>query len=257
MTARAIWKGVLHVGSEQLGVKLYSAVEDHQIRGNRLHEKDKVGVKQRLVHAETGESVSSNDLVRAVEVEPGVFVKLDEKDIASVEPEPSRDIEILRFVPDPKLDHRWYDRPYYLGPDDGGIEGYFALVEALQRTGREGVARWSMRKRDYLGALRVHEGHLALVALHFAEEVISFEDLQAPTGRPIDERERKLARQLIETLTDKFNPEEFRDEYRDRVMQLIEDKRNGKRVKLTRYKAKPVKEESLADILQKSLRRAA
>jgi DNA end-binding protein Ku len=257
MAARAIWKGLLHVGSEQLGVKLYSAVEDHQIRFNLLHEKDKVRVKQRLVHSETGETVTSDDLVRAVEVEPGVFVKLDEKDLASVEPEPSRDIEILRFVPDEKLGHRWYDRPYYLGPDDGGIERYFALVEALQRSGREGVARWSMRKRDYLGALRVHEGHLALVALHFAEQVVAFDELPAPSGRAIEDRERKLARQLIDTLTAKFDPAEFRDEYRDRVAELIEDKRKGKRVKLTRFKAKPVKEESLADILQKSLRRAA
>jgi DNA end-binding protein Ku len=252
-----MWKGVLRIDAESLPVKLYSAVEDRRIHFRLLHAKDRVPVKQRLVHPATGDTISSDELVRAVEVEPGVFVAVDESETERAAPEPSRDIDISRFVPHSALDHRWYERPYYLGPDEGDPSRYFALAEALERSGREGIAHWSMRKREYVGSLRAREGYLALIALRFAEEVLPIEELDAPAGRAIDERERKLAVQLIETLSGQFDPAEFRDEYRERVEQLVEQKLKGKGVTLKRFKAKPVRDDSLVAALQKSLRRAA
>jgi len=252
-----MWKGVLAIDSERLPVKLYSAVEDRQVRFHLLHEKDRTRVKQRMVNPSTDETVTTDDLVRAVEVEPGVFVVLDENEIEKTTPEPSRDIEIMRFVPETKLDHRWYERPYYLGPDGDVEDRYFALAEAIRKSGQEGIARWNMRKRPYIGALRVHAGYLSLVTLRFAEEILPLEDLGTPEGRAIEERERKLAMQLVDTLSGEFDPGEFRDEYRERVEQLVAQKRHGKGVTLKRFKAKTVREDSLVAVLEKSLGKAA
>jgi DNA end-binding protein Ku len=229
-------------------------VEERGVHFRLLHEPDLVPVKQEMVNAETGEAVPSERIRRGFEVDRGVYVMLEEDELESLHPESSRTIEITRFVEPAAVDHQWYDRPYYLGPDDNKAE-YFALADALESTGMEGIARWVMRKRPYAGALRVRDGYLALVTLRSADEVVPASALDAPGGRPADERELKMARQLVEALSGPFEPEQYRDEYRDRVMELVEAKAAGRRI--PRAKTPKRKEAgSLTDALQASLSRA-
>jgi DNA end-binding protein Ku len=251
MAARAIWKGVIQFGSVRVPVKLYSAIEDRSIRFRLLDEQRKEPVRQQMVDPGTGKVVESAEVGRAFEVEKGRFVRLDEEELEELQPEPSRDIEITRFVPGDAITHAWYDRPYYLGPD-GDEEAYFALVEALRRKGREGVARWTMRNKEYVGALRVEGDHLMLITLRHAGEVVPATALEPPGGRELEARELKMAKQLLAAMEDDLDIAAYRDEYRDRVLELVEAKQAGKVVRFPSAPARP-KEKSLAEVLERSL----
>lgn len=227
--ARAIWKGVIRFGDVEVPVKLYSAVQDRSVHFRLLHEKDHEPVKQRMVNPVTGEEVEYSEIRRGYEIEEGVFVVLDEEELDALEPEKSRDIEITRFVPYDAVGPAWYDRPYHLGPD-GDDEAYFALTDALEGRGEEGIARWTMRNKEYVGALRVEGDHLMLITLRHVGEVVPASALEAPGGRKPEPQELKMAEQLVAALEAEFDPAEYTDEYRDRVMELIEAKAEGKTV---------------------------
>ncbi len=253
MAARAMWKGELVIGKQRLPVKLYAGVQEKKVRFNLLHDKDEARVEQRLIDPETDEAVASAELRKGYEVEPGTFVVLEDEELAELEPEASRDVEVTRFVPVGAIHHQWYERPYWLGPD-GDADGYFALAAALEASEREGVARWVMRKRPYVGALRREGDYLMLVALRHAEEVVLPTELHAPAGRALDAKEKKLAEQLVEALADHFDPAAYHDTYRERVQELIEAKAKGRKLKLVKPKAKKAPE-SLERALLASLER--
>lgn len=257
MAARAIWKGVIRLGADSVPVKLYSAVEDRAVHFRLLHETDLVPVEQRMVHPGTGRHVSHEETRRGVETERGMVV-LDEEELESLEPEKSRDIEILRFVPPEEIDHRWYLRPYWLGPDESNA-AYAALVEALADRDLEGVARWTMRNKEYHGALRAREARLLLVTLRHSAEVISVEELEAPPGREIAGAEAEMARQLVDALAGEWEPERYEDEYRSRVLELVDAKARGKVIAfepMKREAAKGSLEETLAASLERAKERA-
>lgn len=257
MTARAIWKGVLRLPGAPVPVKLYSAVADRRVHFRLLHETDHVPVRQVMVNPESDEAVPPERMRKAYEAEPGVFVVLEEEDLEELEPEASRDIEITRFVPPEALDHRWYDRPYYLGPDDGAGGGYAALARALGESGREGVARWVMRKREYVGALRARGEHLLLVTLRHPREVISASHLEASGGRDLGAGERKMAEQLVAALSGPLDLADFEDTYRQRVLELVEKKAEGGEVELPAPARRRREPASLAAALEASLEKLA
>lgn len=239
MAARAIWKGVLRFGEVEVPVKLYSAVEDRKVHFRLLDEKRRQPVEQRLVHPGSGEPVPKEEVRKGYEAEPGLFVVLEDDDLAEAEPPQSRDVELTRFVDSDEIDPPWYERPYWLGPDgEEAHEPYFALARALEREGKEGVARWTMRKKHYLGALRPRDGRLMLVTLRHAGEVISAADLPAPRGRELAKRELAMARQLVEALEDDFRPDEYVDEYRESVRELIAAKAEGAPAKVAPFRPK-------------------
>ena len=251
MAARAIWKGNLKLNSTRVPVKLYSAVQDRTVRFHILEEKSKTRVKQHMVEPESGKEISSDEIQKGFEVEPGTFVILNEEDLQRLEPEASREIEITQFVPPTEIPPEYFDRPYYLGPD-GDASAYFALAEALQKKDREGVAHWVMRKQLYVGALRAEADHLMLFTLRNTEEVLSAKDLPRPSGRAPDKKELAMAAQLVELLKGEFDPKEFKDEYRERVMEFVEKKAKGHKPRLHLVKAKR-KTTSLDKVLSKSL----
>lgn len=252
MAARAIWKGVIKVGTSKVPVKLYSAVKDSSIRFRLLHKKDLEPVRQQMVHPETAEPVAAAEMRMAYPAGRDQLVILSDEELEQLEPEPSRDIEIDRFVKPEEIDHRWYERSYYLGPDNS-CDAYFALAAALERSGREGVAKWVMRNRSYIGALRAENGYLVLIALRHAEEVIAADALEAPGGRALEKREVRMAEQLISALEGQFDPADYRDEYRDRVMELIEIKARGGKAKVKKFRPRPKAEKSLDRALEASL----
>src|ERR1700674_1826966 len=196
MPARAIWKGELKIGSAKIPVKLYSGVVDRTVHFNILDDKHLLRVKQHMVSRETEEEVSNEEIQKGYEIEPGRFVVLSDKELESLEPKPSREIEIREFVPPEAISPQWYERPYYVAPD-GDQKAYFALAEALKNRNREGIAHWVMRNKAYAGALRSEGDYLLLFTLRNAEEVISARDLPKPAGRAPTQKELNMAKQLV------------------------------------------------------------
>lgn len=251
MAARAIWKGTLKVGSARVAVKLYSAVTDRTVRFHILDDRSQMRIKQHMVSPESGEEVSTEEIQKGYELEPGKFVILTEEDLKSLEPEPSREIEITEFVPPAEISQQWYERPYYLGPD-GDQKGYFALAEALKNREVEGIAHWVMRNKPYAGALRAEGDYLMLVTLRNAGEVITARELTKPSGPAPTAKELSMAKHLVSLMQGEFNPADFKDEYRERVMEFIERKAKGHAPRLRAVKTKR-KAGSLDAVLAKSL----
>jgi DNA end-binding protein Ku len=251
MAARAIWKGELKIGTTRVPVKLYSGVTDRAVRFHILDDKHLARVKQHMVKPDSGDEVATAEIQKSYEIEPGKFVLLEDEELEALEPKPSREIEIAEFVPPEAISQQWYERPYYLAPD-GDEKAYFALAEALQKKNREGIAHWVMRNKAYVGALRAEGDYLMLITLRNAEEVISARDLSKPAGRAPTQKELSMARQLVELLEDDFNAADYKDEYRQRVMEFIEHKAKGKAPRLRAVKAKR-KPSSLDSVLAKSL----
>ncbi len=252
MAARAIWKGILEIGGTEVPVKLYSAVTDHSVRFRLLDAKKKEPVRQRMIDPDTGDVVEHSDVKRAMELGGGTLVILSGEELEELEPKESREIEITRFLKSGSISPEWYDRPYYLGPD-GDAEAYASLAEALRKRDREGVARWVMRGKEYVGVLRLHDEFLVLITIHHASEVIPASRLEPPAGREMNAKEVRMAKQLIEAMVDDLDLSAFRDEYRDRVMELVEAKAAGKVVKFPRAPRRKT-EKPLTDVLEKSLK---
>ncbi|MCB9537501.1 MAG: Ku protein [Myxococcales bacterium] len=259
MSARAMWKGVLRLGDQRVAVKLYSALQRQAVHFRLLHAADHQPVRQQMVDPQGDQPVEHADIRKGLEIEPGRFVMLDETDLDALEPPPSRDIELLRFVPPGAIDARWYDRAWWLGPDAdaaGSAAAYAALVEALEAEDRVGVARWVMRKKRYQGALRVRDRRLVLVQLRHAEEVVPEDAVEAPEGRAPDDREVALAEQLVSALEGPFDPAAFEDTYQARLRSHIDAKIAGDEVELPEVAEAAPPAASLADALEASLKAA-
>ena len=249
MPARPLWKATIRCGEERFPVKLYSALEDQSVHFHLLHAKSHVRVQQRLARPATGQTVENT--TKGYEVERDVFVPLTADELDELAPRESRDIHVLQFVESTDVEQQWFVQPYWLGPD-GREDDYFAFAQALEETDRVGIARWVMRKKAYVGALLARDGYLMLHTLHHAGEVIEATQLQPPAGRDLSEKEFQLATQLVDALADEFKADDYHDEHRERVLELIESKRSGKTLKIVKYVPKH-EPDSLAAALKKSL----
>lgn len=248
---RAIWKGQVRLGRQQLGVKLYSAVEDRSVHFQLLHAKDRAPVEQHIVRKQTGKEVDQQDIRKAFAVSRETAVIIQPQELEKLTPPESRDIHICRFIVPALLGDQWYERPYYVGPDDDET-GYFALAEALGRKNVIGIARWVMRRKQYVGALSTVDGYLALTTLRRADQVLSFSGIEpAGTAAPRPD-ELKLAAQLVSSIEADFDPSLWHNEYRERLCRLIEAKARGQKIEPQRPKKKPPAA-SLADSLRASL----
>ena len=251
MAARAIWKGELKLGTQKLPVKLYSAVEDKGVRFHILDQSKKHRVKQHMVSPESGDEVETQAIRKGYEIEPGRFVILEEEDLESLKPEASRDIEISGFVSTEAIPQQFYERPYFLGPD-GDQSDYFALAEALTNQEREGIAHWVMRNKAYTGALAAQDGYLVLSTLRSEGEVIAANELPKLAGRAPTKKEVDLAKHLVSMLEGEFDPSEYKDEYRERVLEFIAKKAKGHAPRLSAVKTKRATT-SLDSVLTKSI----
>jgi DNA end-binding protein Ku len=252
MAARAIWKGVLRVGDAAVPVKLYSAISSTEsIHFRLLHEKDLTPVQGRMVNPKTGRQVASDDTKRGYVTEDGALVVLEKDELAALEPPASRDVELLRFVPAGAVDPRWYDHPYYLGPD-GEPGAYAALAAALEKRGVAGIARWVMRKQHYVGALVLAEGYPMLVTLRHAGELVDASALPRPAGRTMTGKELQMATQLLRALGGEFDPSEWKDEHHERLLELIEAKAEGTAIPIAEHRPKKT-DVDLSEALRKSL----
>jgi len=247
--ARAIWKGRLVLEKLELPVKMYSAVQDRTVHFRLLDKETLTPVHQRIVRKTDGKAVDRKEQRKAFALDPERAVMLTPEELEELEPETSRDIELLRFVPPNLVSDQWYDRPYYLGPDEEE-KPYFALAQALTERKVLGIARWVMRKKRYVGALTSADGYLMMVTLRRADQVLALPGIEAPDADP---KELKLAERLVEEISGKFDPTLWQDEYHERVCRLIEAKASGKKLDLRPPKPKRATGD-LAAQLQQSLK---
>jgi DNA end-binding protein Ku len=252
LAARAIWKGVINIGTLSVPVKLYSAVQDRSIHFRLLHKTDHQPVKQQLVDSATGEPVEYAEVKKAYPLTRGRLVVLEGEELEKLQPKESRDIEVTRFVASSEIDHRWYERAYYAGPDTN-VKAYFAAAAALEKRDKQGLARWVMRGKEYVGALRADDGYLMLIVLRRADEIIAADALKSPEGRALQEKELAMAEQLLAALHGPFDPSQFQDQYRARVLDLVETKAAGKKPKVATFRPRKQKDDQLTDALAASL----
>jgi len=246
---RATWKGQLALGKQALPVKLYSAVQDSRVHFHLLHAKDLARLEQHFVDPKTGQTVEREAIKSGFELGEGRFVLLTKQELQSVNCKPSREIALDGFISDRALAPAWFERPYLLGPD-GEPGEYYALARALADAQRQAIVHWVMRGRSYTGALRSDAGHLLLIALRDREEVVQAPKLEPRQARAATEQELQLARQLVAALASDFQPEAFRSDYQAKLRHFVEQKAQGKRVRLV----KPAKRKARTGTLEQALR---
>lgn len=229
MSARAIWKGTLLLGKHEVPVKMYSAVQDRAVHFKLLDRTHHAHVEQKIVRKDTGAEVPPEERRKAYPLDNGEGVILQPDELASLEPPASRDIHLCRFVPTGLLADQWFDRPYYLGPDEDE-DAYFALARAVADQQAEGIARWVMRGKRYLGALRAQDGYLMMITLRRSEQVLALPAVEPAKSRAPSEAELKLAAQLVDSISGEFEPAQWHNEYRQRLDALIAAKLHGRKV---------------------------
>src|SRR3954465_10755718 len=228
---RSIWSGAISFGLVNVPVKLYSAVSKKTVRFHQLHDKDGVRIQQKRVCPADDEEVPYEHIVKGYEVSPDQYVIVEPGELEALEPRKTKTIDIEDFVDQEDIDPIYYDHPYYLMPGTGAAKPYKLLVDAMEDAGKGGIARVVIRQKEQLVALRPANGALAMSTMNFADEVVDpdkFDD--KPDEVETSKRELDMAKQLIDSLTSEWEPDKYRDTYRDRVLELIEQKAEGKEI---------------------------
>jgi DNA end-binding protein Ku len=254
---RAIWSGSLGFGLVNVPVKLFSAVEEKGVQFHQFKEGTDHRVRNQRVDEETGKEVDFGDIVKGYETSSGTYVMLTPEELESVEPGKTRTIEIEDFVDLDAVDPIYFDRTYYLAPDgDAAKKPYALLLDAMQHTNKVAIARFVMRTKQYLAAVRPGDGVLLLETMHFHDEVRDAGDLELPTRTKVEEKERKIAEQLIRSMATDFDATKYSDTYRDAVLKLIKDKGKGKEIRVERKAEDDAKVVDLMAALEASVKEA-
>lgn len=242
MSSRPIWSGSISFGLVTIPVRMFTAVREQRLHFRTLHDQDKVPLKQKMFCPADGKEVHPEHTVKGFEIEKDQFVIVRQEDLDAAAPKRSKAIEIQDFVKLDEIDPMFFDRPYYLVPKPEGAKPYKLLVEAMLKSKRVGIAKVVLWNKEYLAAVRPLDGGLLLETMHFNDEVVTPDHVAGMDVRAkIDDRELKMANQLIDALATKFKPEKYHDDYREQVMKLIEKKAAGDEIVST-----PVTEKSAA-----------
>lgn len=226
---RAIWTGAISFGLVSVPVKLYSATESKDVSFHQLEKDSGKRIDHRRFAADTDREVDYDDIVKGYEVAKGKYVVVTPEELQSVEPGRTRTIDIEDFVALEEIDPIYFEKSYYLAPArEEGTKAYRLLREALRRSERVAIGRFVMRTKQYLGAIRVSGNVLVLETMFFGDEIRDTKELDLPAKGKLDDRELKIAEQLIDSMTVDFDPSAYADTYRERVLELIEAKAEGK-----------------------------
>jgi DNA end-binding protein Ku len=237
--ARSIWKGSIAFGLVSSPVELYSAVRDHRPKFRLLHAKDESPVSYERVCQREGKPVAWEDLVKGFEYAKGRFVVLSKDDFRSAALEKTRTIDILDFVNPDEIDERYFETPYYLQAGKGADRAYALLREAIRDSERIGIAKIILRDTQHLAAVEAIGDALVLTMMRFADELADLADFSFPKKGEIRAAELKMARQLVDTLAAKWNPEKYTDEYKENLLRVINAKVKGKAPTLVGEKGAP------------------
>jgi len=223
--ARAIWKGSISFGLVNIPVGLYAAETRNDISFKMLDRKTKSPIHYKRISEESGKEVPWDDTVRGYELESGKYVVLSDEDLKRAAPEATQTIDILGFVDLAEIDPLYFDKPYFLAPDSKGTKAYALLRETLRRTGKVGVAKVVIRTRQYLAAVvaRGESDVLTLELMRYAHELRDPKELDVPRGKAgVSDKELEVAERLVEGMVEAWKPEQYKDDYRNDLMKLIE-----------------------------------
>lgn len=250
-----IWKGSISFGLVNIPIKLHSATEDRDIKLRSLHKECHTPIKYEKVCPVCDKEIEHNDIVKGYEVTKGKFVVLEEEELNEIkEANAEKTVEILDFIKIDEIDPIFYDRSYFLSPNDGGKKAYTLLRKALLTTGKVGIAKITMRSKEHLSVVRVYENTLVMETIHYPDEVRASKDVpNVPENDDISEKELETATMLIEQLTSEFQPENYHDEYRERLSKLIESKQTGEKVVTAKERAPKENVTDLMAALQASI----
>jgi DNA end-binding protein Ku len=229
---RSIWTGAISFGLVNVPVKLYSAVSKKTVRFHQLHEKDGVRIQQKRVCPADGDEVPYDQIVKGFEITPDQYVVVTPEELEAIEPRKTKTIDIEDFVDLEDIDPIYYDHPYYLLPGTGAAKPYKLLVTAMEESSKVAIARVVIRQKEQLVAIRPTGDILTMETMNFADEVVPHDKFDEAPGEEVDTntREVDMARQLIESLSADFDPSKYHDTYRERVLELIERKAEGKEI---------------------------
>jgi DNA end-binding protein Ku len=253
--ARAIWSGAISFGLVNIPVKLFSAVSKKTVRFHQIDAESGARVRQKRVGPD-GEEIPYEQIVKGYEIGPDRYVTISPEELDSLGPEKTRTIDIEDFVDLEEIDPIYYDHPYYLAPDTGAAKAYQLLVDAMEDAGKVAIARVVIRSKENLVAIRPRDGVLAMETMLFADEVVptdSLDELNSDGAVKTTERELTMARQLIDSLSSDFEPEKYHDEYRERVLDLIERKAQGETIVIEEPSKEPEKVPDLMAALEASI----
>jgi DNA end-binding protein Ku len=254
---RSIWSGAISFGLVNVPVKLFSAVSKKTVRFNQLNKDTGNRIQQKRVDPETGEEVSYEQIVKGYELTKDRYVVITPEELDSLDPEKTRTIDIEDFVDLDEIDPVYYDHPYYLVPDKGAAKAYGLLLGAMKESGKVAIARVVIRSKEQLVAIRPGEGDVLMMeTMLFHDEVVPSDDLdELPEAKDLkaSDRELKMAQQLIDSLSSEFDPSRYRDEYRDKVLELIERKASGEEIAVQPEAPQPARVPDLMAALEASL----
>ena len=254
--ARAIWKGSISFGLVNIPIALYPATRREELKFRLLRKTDLSPVNYKRVAEKDGKEVPWDQIVKGYEYEKGKYVVLQDEDFQRVDIEATQTVDIQDFVELDEIDPIFFYKPYYLEPQKGGDKAYSLLRDALKDSKKVGVAKVVIKTREYLAGVKPEDGALVLELMHFADELADTSKLHIPKKVEVGKREMTMAKSLIDSMSSKWNPEKYKDDYREALMEVIEEKveAGGKEMEEKPRKApKPTKVIDLVSVLQKSL----
>ena len=253
---RAIWSGAISFGLVNVPVKLYSAVSRKTVRFHQLNQETGVRIQQKRVDPSTGEEVAYENIVKGYELTPDSYVVVTPEELESLDPEKTRSVDITDFVSLEDIDPIFFDHPYYLAPAQGGSKPYELLRRAMEEAGKVAIGRVVIRSKESLVAIRAAGPVLTMETMLFPDEVVDPEGLDEI---PVEEvkttkQELQMAQQLIDSLSGEWESEKYRDEYRERVLDLIERKAQGEEIAVQPVAEEPAKVPDLMAALEASIK---
>jgi DNA end-binding protein Ku len=241
---RALWSGSITFGLVNVPVRVYSAIAEHKLHFHLVHKRDDSPIGYQKVCKKEGKPVPDREIVKGFEFGKGEYVYLEPEDFEAVRAEGYKTIDITDFVPADEIDPIYFSHTYYVGPQEGSERVYALLVQAMERAALTGIAKFVMRDQQHVGALRIREGVITLEQLHFADEIRPVDEIR-PGNVKVDKRELQMAEQLIDSFRSEWQPERYKDTYRDALYKIIRAKRAGKEV----HVREPEEEEAPTDLL--------
>ncbi|QKY70530.1 Ku protein [Lentibacillus sp. CBA3610] len=253
-----MWKGTISFGLVNIPVKMHAATENKDVKLRNLHKECQTPVKYQKVCPNCNREIENDEIVKAYEYAKNKFVVLDDEELENLKKEQTdKAVEIMDFVNLDEIDPIYFEKSYYLSPNEGGAKSYGLLRSALEDTGKIGIAKMMIRSKEQLAVIRIYQNTLVVETIHYPDEVRDVKDVpNVPAENNPEEKELETAKMLIDQMSAEFDPEKYHDEYRTALMDLIEAKKNGDEVTTAEEKQTPDNVTNLMDALQESLNRA-
>jgi DNA end-binding protein Ku len=254
----SIWTGAISFGLVQVPVRIVTATKNRDVSFNQLEQSTGSRIRYKKVSDQTGEEVPADEIVKGYEISKGRYVVVEADEIAALQPKAAHTIEIEEFIDLDEIDPIYFEQPYYLAPDPKGTKPYELLVEAMTDLNKVAIGRIVLRSKERLVAIRPLDGVLCIETMRYADEVMARDTIRPEEDVELTERERQMAKQLIESLAvDKFDPDKFHDEYREQLLDLIERKAAGEEIVAPAPVEAPAKVLDLVSALEASLAKAS